>query len=589
MRSKRSVCVSLVLLAALLALSSSLLAAVDPQLVGAVKKSDIKTVRALLQAKVDVNSASADGTTALHWAVDGGAVDIAKALVAAGANVNATNHYGITPLRIACLNADAAMVEVLLRAGANAKTVFSDGETAIMTAARTGNAQVVRLLVAAGADVNAKEPKKNQTAMMWAAIEGHAEAVKALIELGADVHAKGQGGYDAMMYATREGYTDIVKTLLDAGVDVNTKTPEDMTLLNLAILNAHYDTGALLVNRGADVNIVDERQGTALANVMKLRRMGGCGTFDAPKCPKLRDVPASMELAQLLLEKGADVNASVPSGRGGGPGGAGFAAQEITASIGALKAEKAIQADPKASSDFYKYAGLFTNDGDGQGAGQGNYAGFSAATQAAIAAAAASNVGVDQDAAAVDVAAGAGRGRGAQAPGISLIQLALGQSDLEMFKLLLAKGANPLEPLPKGVTPLMLAAGPAITNGRDIITIESERENHEAFELVKLVYSLGSTDVNAVDSVGATALFAAAKRGSKEIIQFLVDRGAKLDVETTFGWTALDVARGYRDFLGVGRRQMKTGAITEDTAAFVEKLMKERGLPTEHYPSGAPK
>jgi ankyrin repeat protein len=589
MRSKRSVCVSLVLLAALLALSSSLLAAVDPQLVGAVKQSDIKAVRALLQAKVDVNSASADGTTALHWAVDGGAVDIAKALIAAGANVKATNHYGITPLRIACLNADAAMVELLLKAGADANTVFSDGEPAIMTAARTGNAQIVKLLVAAGADVNAKEPKKNQTAMMWATMEGHAEVVKVLIELGADVNAKGQGGYDAMMYATREGYTDIVKTLLDAGVDVNTKTPEDMTLLNLAILNAHYDTGALLVNRGADVSIVDQRQGTALANVMKLRRMGGCGTFDGPKCPKLRDVPASMELAQLLLEKGADVNASVPAGRGGGAGGAGFAAQEIAASIGALKAEKAIQADPKASSDFYKYAGLFTNgDGDGQGGGQGNFAGFSAATQAAIAAAAASNVGVDQDPAAA-AAAAVPRGRGAQKGGISLIQLALGQSDLEMFKLLLAKGANPLAPLPKGVTPLMLAAGPAITNGRDIITIESERENHEAFELVKLVYSLGSTDVNAVDEVGATALFAAAKRGSKEIIQFLVDRGAKLDVETTFGWTALDVARGYRDFLGVGRRQMKTGAITEDTAAFIEKLMKERGLPTEHYPSGAPK
>ncbi|MGL1102774.1 ankyrin repeat domain-containing protein, partial [Vibrio parahaemolyticus] len=71
-----------------------------------------------------------------------------------------------------------------------------------------------------------------------------------------------------------------------------------------------------------------------------------------------------------------------------------------------------------------------------------------------------------------------------------------------------------------------------------------------------------------------TAIHGAAKRGSKEIVQFLVDHGGKLDIETTFGWTALDTARGYRDYLGVGRRELKTGAVTEDMAPFIEKLMK---------------
>ena len=170
-----------------------------------------------------------------------------------------------------------------------------------------------------------------------------------------------------------------------------------------------------------------------------------------------------------------------------------------------------------------------------------------------------------------------------------LFQVALANADLEMGKLLLARGANPLGiPLSGGVTNLMLAAGPSPSGSLGVMTIDAERSNHEAFELVKLLYSLGASDVNALDEVGATALHAAAKRGSKEIVQFLVDHGAKLDVETTFGWTALDTARGYRDYLGVGRRQLRSGEVA-DMSPFIEKLMKDRGLPTEHFAQAAAK
>jgi ankyrin repeat protein len=593
--SKRSAYVSVMLLAVLLVLSSSLLAAGDPKLVDAVKKSDIKTVRALLQAKVDVNSASADGTTALHWAVDGDNREIAKVLVAAGANAKSRNSYGITPLTIACINADPDMVELLLKAGADPNTVFSEGESAIMTAARTGNAKVVKLLLDAGANADAKEPTKGQTAMMWAAIEGHADVTQILKSREADVKAKTLGGYDSIMYATREGHTDVVKALLDAGVDVNEKTPEGMTLLNLAIFNAHYDTASLLVNRGADVNLADRAQGPPLANLMKMRRSAGCQN----PCPRNPDSPASLELAKLLLEAGANVKATVAGGRGGGGAAFGNGA-DVIASIGALKAEMAVKADPNASGDFYKYAGLFSQGGgfqgdagqqQGYGNGRGNYnvSALSAATQAAIAAAVGAkqqdtdlNDDADADAAAA-AAAAAPRGRGgAPAPGMSLFQLALMNADLEMGKLLLAKGANPTEPLGK-VTALMLAAGPTPTAN---LTVNGEASNHEAFELVKMIYDLGATDVNAVDEQGATALHAAAKRGSTEIIQFLVDHGAKLDIDTTFGWSPLDTARGYRDFLGVGRRDLSRGRMQPEVAAFVEKLMKDRGLPTEHFGPG---
>src|SRR5574341_908063 len=67
-------------------------------LVDAVKSGDIGAVQALLAKTADVNAAQADGTTALHWAVEHDAVALVQALIRAGANVKAANRYGATPL-----------------------------------------------------------------------------------------------------------------------------------------------------------------------------------------------------------------------------------------------------------------------------------------------------------------------------------------------------------------------------------------------------------------------------------------------------------------------------------------------------------
>jgi ankyrin repeat protein len=556
------------LLLVMLVSASSLLgaAAVDVRLIDAIKKSDVKAVNALLRQKVDVNGKSADGTTALHWAVNEDNLEAAKALIAAGANVKAANDYGMTPLTLACVNGSVAMVDTLLKAGADPNTVFSEGETALMTAARTGNVDVVKLLLDTGANPNAKEPNRGQTAIMWAAFEGHAGPIKAMIEHEGDFRATSKGGYDAIMYAVREGRTDVVKTLLDAGANVNAKTPEGTTLLNLAIFNANYETAATLVERGGDVNAVDRQQGPPIMNLMRVRRPGLCQN----PCPKGTGTLSSLELAKTLLDRGANPNAAPVAGRG-----AGFESKgaDISAHIGALKAEQAIKADPSVSGDFYKYAGLFGQNGGDNSANGGNFQGnynlssLSAATQAAIAAANRAPAGDDD----------------APAPTngneVTPFQLALQNADVEMAKLLLAFGAKPLGSTGNGKTALMLAAGLNVDRG------VSPGSNQEAFELVKTIYDLGDTNVNAADEMGSTALHAAAQRGSKEIIQFLVDKGARLDVSTAFGWTPLDVARGYRNYLGVGRRVMRNVAPQAEVAALIEKLMKERELETEHFPT----
>jgi ankyrin repeat protein len=289
----------------------------------------------------------------------------------------------------------------------------------------------------------------------------------------------------------------------------------------------------------------------------------------------------SLELAEMLLDHGANPNPPLMAGRG-----AGFETKgaDITAHIGALKAEEAVKADPSVSGDFYKYAGLFgVNGGDGGGGSgganfQGNYnlsnSGLGAAAQAAIAAA--NKTVFDDPNADAPPPPAAGSD-------LTLFQLALQNADVDIAKLLLARGAQAVGKTGNHKTNLMIAAGINVDRG------VSPGTNAEAFELVTLIYSLGDTDVNAVDDMGSTPLHAAAQRGSKEMIQFLVDKGARLDVSTNFGWTPLDVARGYRNYLGVGRRVMRNVAPQPDVAAMMEQLMRDKGLPTEHFPTGPAK
>jgi len=62
-------------------------------------------------------------------------------------------------------------------------------------------------------------------------------------------------------------------------------------------------------------------------------------------------------------------------------------------------------------------------------------------------------------------------------------------------------------------------------------------------DAVKLCVELGM-DVKAVNSMGLTALHGAANRGSDDIIRFLVQQGAKLDVKDAEGRTPLTWAEG---------------------------------------------
>lgn len=349
----------------------------DRRLVAAVKAHDLTTVRALLEARADVNVPDVEGMTPLHWAVHHDDLALATQLIGAGAAADASNRYGVRPMAIACLNGSAAIVDALIRAGADANGAMPEGETPLMTAARVGSAETVALLLARGADPNAKDEWRGQTALMWAAAEGHAAVVRALVARGADLGARAapparnvpraratetptsaQRGMTAAAFAVRGGHLETTLSLLDAGADVNDRTPTGASLLHLAILNAHFEVAARLVERGADVHAVIGAGVTPLHQLVQVRRP----LYATRPAPVPTGTMDSLALMKVLLSHGARVDAGlqppkvrIPAGEDAVPPPGGGATPFWLAARGpdvdAMRVLLQAGADPKVKTD----------------------------------------------------------------------------------------------------------------------------------------------------------------------------------------------------------------------------------------------
>jgi ankyrin repeat protein len=153
--------------------------------------------------------------------------------------------------------------------------------------------------------------------------------------------------------------------------------------------------------------------------------------------------------------------------------------------------------------------------------------------------------------------------------------------DMDLLKLLLKYGADPKIPTDYGDTALTAAGGIGWVEG---VTFEwSAKDNLEA---IRLLLDLG-LDPNAANNDGRTALMGAALKGRNEVVQMLVDRGARLDtrdkgsrdtdtvVSVLAGhtWQAVDYADG------LVRPGVQSAIPRPDTAAFIRQLMTARGLP----------
>jgi ankyrin repeat protein len=597
-------------IAILLVCTTAFVRSAGSDVADAVMKGDPAAVRKLILAKADVNAPQVDGATALHWAVYRDNMDLADLLLRSGADVNAANREGVTPLAMAALYGNAAMIQRLLKAGADAKQRGPNGETMVMFAARNGSPQAIKVLVAAGADVNAKETMRQTTALMWAAEQRHPDAVKALIELGADYSAKsGPAGLprnrtvgpingDAVASAGARRRAALAAgrtieeeirfeqsqgTFVGAGAGFGAGQPDGDTPAPAAAARGRgaAGRGAAAAGRGgaggraaapvAAAPAADQADQAADDIVAGL--VGGGSGGLTPLVFAARE--GDLESAKVLLEAGADVNQVTEYGW----------TPLLTATnnrnykLGSYLLEHGANVNiankggwtplylatdnrnieggdypvPKPDMDHLDYIKILLDHG------------------------ADVNARVKENTLQRTIFTNQWFLEAGATPFVRAAQ----SSDLELMKLLLAKGADPKAATDHNDNALTASAGIGWVDG-----VVYERSPKDNIEAVRMLLDLG-LDPNWHNNDGRTALMGAAHKGRNEVVQMLVDRGAKLDTRDRGSrdtgnpaskiagrtWEALDYADGLVRF-GV-----QSAVEHRETAALIRKLMTDRGLP----------
>ena len=181
---------------------------------------------------------------------------------------------------------DEAEIERLIAQGVELNRTKRDDDLPISTAIplsaaiQVENIHVVEMLLASGADVNVYwQGEKFSNVLLSALYRNHnisLEMFFALIAAGIDVHEQESGGFTTLMGAAKIGNPEMVQFLLAEGVDVNARSDQKGTAL-------HYAVGRL-----------------------RDSKISGSSYYGDPE--------KNLEIVRLLLEAGADPNATMADG-----------------------------------------------------------------------------------------------------------------------------------------------------------------------------------------------------------------------------------------------------------------------------------
>jgi len=528
-----------------------LLAAVAPalgqsgsSLADLIRAGNRKAALDRIRTGADVNEAQPDGTRPIHWAVYKVDYELIDALIAKKATVDVVNEFGATPLAEAVKLADARIVKRLLDAGAGVDRADESGQTALMLAIKTGELPIVEMLVTAGANVNAVEEFQHQTPLMWAvtASKHAAEMTTLLLSRGANVTA-------------RALYTDWPNQL-SSEPRAQYRPVGGLTPLLYAARNGCSDCVAALLGAGADVNVPTPEGVTPL--MISLDNDHN-------------------DVATLLLDRGANPHVADWWGRtalwividrkeflSGGRGGRGAAAT-VRASGPAVPhmdiINRLLAADVNVNAELNMHR-------PSRGGNSGRFADRQLGT------------------------------------GCTALYRATEAGDMDVIRLLLARGANP-NINGMGFTPFLVAAGvtPGAGGGGsapDIRLLDlmiQHGANVNAQVTGTRSYSMRMSYNPPPNKEGTSALHGAVQAGRTDLVRYLLEKGATPDLVDANGRKPIDLldigaasaigARGRGGApapgaagpntagRGTGGRGGAVGAVDPATAAEIRALLRD--------------
>lgn len=392
----------------------------------------------------------------------------------------------------AVMRRDQRTFNTLIKSKIDLNAARPDGATALAWAIHLGQRSMAEALLNAGAKVNTVD-EYGETPLTLAAANGDGLLVQRLLKAGAKATSTRWNGETALMIAAGAGSAEAVRHLVLHGADVNAADPRrGQTALMWAAAEGHSDVVGALLEIGANPKAVSKSGFTPLM-------------FAITK----NDLPS----IQKLLAAGADPNHMLPSGNK--PLLVAMAYRHTEAALALLESGADVTTRDRAGNTLLHVA-----------AQQGDVA----VVKALLAR------GVDPNARTPRSEAGGGRrgGGGGFRAGPSgeqtPLMLAARGNHEEAMRALVAAGADPKLRAQDGTGVLMAAA-----SGAKVPT-------------VKYAYELDPDINNVAAGSGNTLMHAAVGLGGRtqpevvEVIQFLADRGARLDELNEAGRTPIALA-----------------------------------------------
>ena len=583
----------------------------------AASRGDRATIERLLKSGSDVNAPQDDGATALQWAAYRGDAELTELLLKAGAKPDQANHNGATPLWLAATRGDAAVIQALLNGGADANESLPLDRRPLMLAARSGSVDAVRVLLEHGANANDSEAARGTTALMQAADQGHAAALKELIRHGANVAAVSKpvmrDGRTAALGNASDPRRAVRQQAIAALCDAQKPDLEQIRMQRVQLMGESQRKlpaselckgirrsalGFVTIdgaggNAGAGVGgevaldaegnplldaegnpVVEDETDGVTARPSRNRR-------PPPREPDGGELTAlvyaartgSVDAARVLLEGGADVNQTTRYGWS--------ALLAATQNQNYQMAKFLIEHGANvnlANKGGWTPLYLATDNRNIEG---GDYPTRTADMDSLAFITYLLDKGANVNARVTESTETRTvfTNQWLNEDGATAFLRAAQSGDLELLKLLFARGADPKINTRLGVTPLAVAAGIGWVEG-----VTRERSTRETLEAVKFLLSLG-IDPNLQADTGRVALHGAAHKGATEVVKALVAAGARMDVLdfgntdnrgsselSTRTWLPIDYADG---LVRVG---VQSAIPHPETARVLRELMLKAGL-----------
>ncbi len=236
---------------------------------------DADAVRRLIDLGLPVDTADAQGCTALLRAAGGGHRATVDLLLARGADPQLAAHTGATPLSAAVSMRQGEIVDRLLAAGATLEQRLPGDVTVLMLAAALGLPDLCARLLIAGANVHAQDAQ-GLTPLHCAALYGFGARERprlmalldTLLLAGADADAVAAGNVTPMLLllgaraepgsaCDEEVVLTGLERLLDEEVALDTQDPRGFGPLHLAALHGLLRITQRLLRTSADPDLRD--------------------------------------------------------------------------------------------------------------------------------------------------------------------------------------------------------------------------------------------------------------------------------------------------------------------------------------------